>query len=76
MSRASEAQRASCDRRARLPALHVRHFSIPGRAFQDGFAILISQAPGRETVVSPGRSPGPPQCEVTSLARRSRIPPR
>jgi hypothetical protein len=33
-------------------------------------------APGGETVVSPGRSPGPPQGGVTSPARRNRIPPR
>jgi hypothetical protein len=33
-------------------------------------------APGGRTVVSARRCPGPPQSEVTSLARRSRIPSR
>jgi hypothetical protein len=68
-------RRVPCDRDARLPALHVRHFSVPGRAFRGIFA-PISQAPGGGIVVSPGRSPGSPQGRVTSPARRSRIPPR
>ncbi len=67
-------RRASCDRRARLPALHVRHFSIPGRAFRGWHRHPDQPAPGRETLMSPRRSPGPPRCEVTSLARRKPHP--
>jgi hypothetical protein len=32
----------------------------------------IQRAPRRASVVRPGRGPGPPECEVTSLARRGR----
>jgi hypothetical protein len=32
----------------------------------------VQQAPCRATVVSPGRIPAAPECEVTSLARRNR----
>jgi hypothetical protein len=62
-------------RRARLSALHVRHFSIPGRAFR-GIRAPISQLLAGGSIVSPGRSPGPPGDRFTRPARRSRIPPR
>jgi hypothetical protein len=35
--------------------------------------VPVQQAPCRAAVVPPGRVPGPPECEVTSLARGRRI---
>ena len=36
----------------------------------------MQRAPRGVPLVARERSPGPPECEVTSLARRGRIPPR
>jgi hypothetical protein len=58
-SHACEARRASCDRRARLSALHCGDFgpgaALPSRAFPPD---QFSDAP-RSQVVVPGRGPGP-----------------
>jgi hypothetical protein len=56
------------------PGAPLRHFSIPGRAFREWHRHPDQPAPGRETLMSPGRSPGPPRCKVTSLARRKPHP--
>ena len=50
--------------------------SAPGRASstQANGPAKSSEAPRRATVVSPGRGPEPPECEVTSLARRKPHP--
>src|SRR5205823_5114921 len=72
------ATRAPRSKGARPAALRLRLFSIPGRAFQGaapgGDFCPDQPAPGGGTVVSPRRSPGPPECEVTSLARGNRAP--
>src|SRR5436190_12044505 len=44
----------------------------PGRAFQGAFAPPDQPTLGGGTVVSPRRSPGSPECRVTSPARGSR----
>src|SRR5204863_8589248 len=46
--------------------------SNPGRAFQSGFRRPDQPTLGGGTVVSPRRSPGSPECRVTSPARRNR----
>jgi hypothetical protein len=61
--------------RRRLPALHVRLFSAPGRASRG----LCSSSPRsasswQEVLVPPGGAPKPPEREVTSLARGCRVP--
>jgi hypothetical protein len=55
-----KARRASCDRRARLPALHLRHFSASGRAFFRGkpFRALPRPSAGsRQGVLNPRAEP-------------------
>ena len=47
-------------------------FAIPGRAFHAALAPRDQPAPGGWIVVPTRRCPGPPECEVTSLARGSR----
>ena len=47
-------------------------FAIPGRAFHAALAPRDQPAPGGGSVMTPRRCPGPPECEVTSLARGSR----
>ena len=58
---------------ARLSALHSG--TLRSRAALSGAVARADQpAPGRGTVVSPGRSPEPPRRQVTSLARREPHP--
>src|SRR5205807_2016218 len=74
--RAGNASEAFRDPKRRGPLASRRStcgfLAIPGRAFHAAFAPRDQPAPGGRIVVSPQRSPGPPECEVTSLARGSR----
>ena len=66
------AQRASCDRRARLSALHLR-ICRPGRAYRTGnVPVHYSELLAGGSCCPPGGVPGSPECVVTSHGRRDR----
>ena len=64
--------------KGRLSALHLRHFPAPGRALPANRSIGSgppSASSWQGAVVPPGGAPAPPECGVTSPARRRRTHP-
>jgi len=72
-ARLAAPHRGICRRPARWRTRHQLRAAFPGTGIS---ADPSSEAPRRAPIVAPERGPEPPECEVTSLARRDRIPPR